>query len=87
LLAEFRITGGNSGIQYRSSELPDIRWAMRGYQADIDPEVRYTGQIYEERGRGFVALRGQSVSIQTGGKPVVLGSLGNAHGPAAHRSG
>jgi hypothetical protein len=76
LLAEFRITGGNSGIQYRSSELPEIRWALRGYQADIDPEVRYTGQIYEERGRGFVALRGQSVSIQTGGKPVVLGSLG-----------
>lgn len=77
LLAEYRLTGGNSGIQYRSSELPDIRWAMQGYQADIDAAQRYTGQIYEERGRAFLALRGQSVSIETGAKPAVLGSLGN----------
>jgi len=89
LLAEYRLTGGNSGIQYRSTELPEIRWAMKGYQADIDAAQQYTGQIYEERGRGFLALRGQSVSIETGAKPVVLGSLGseadlkgaiNAHG-------
>jgi hypothetical protein len=77
LLAEYRLTGGNSGIQYRSSELPNIRWAMKGYQADIDAAQQYTGQIYEERGRGFLALRGQSVSIQTGAKPAILGSLGN----------
>jgi Domain of Unknown Function (DUF1080) len=77
LRAEYRLTGGNSGIQYRSVELPEIRWAMKGYQADIDAAQQYTGQIYEERGRGFLALRGQSVSIEKGGKPVVLGSLGN----------
>lgn len=77
LRAEYRITGGNSGIQYRSEELPDIRWAMKGYQADIDAEQKYTGQIYEERGRGFLALRGQSASIETGGKPMVLGTLGS----------
>ncbi len=77
LEAEYRLTGGNSGIQYRSSELPNIRWAMKGYQADIDAEQQYTGQIYEERGRGFLALRGQSASIAAGAKPVVLGSLGN----------
>lgn len=77
LLAEYRLTGGNSGIQYRSSELPDIRWAMKGYQADIDAAQQYTGQIYEERGRGFLALRGQSVSIETGAKPAILGALGN----------
>jgi hypothetical protein len=76
LRAEYRLTGGNSGIQYRSAELPDIRWAMKGYQADIDAEQQYTGQIYEERGRAFLALRGQSVSIATGAKPAVLGSLG-----------
>jgi 3-keto-disaccharide hydrolase len=57
--------------------LPEIRWAMKGYQADIDAAQQYTGQIYEERGRAFLALRGQSVSIEKGGKPVVLGSLGN----------
>ena len=32
---------------------------MKGYQADMDGEQRYTGQIYEERGRGFLAMRGQ----------------------------
>jgi hypothetical protein len=77
LVADYRLTGGNSGIQYRSAELPDIRWAMRGYQADIDAEQQYTGQIYEERGRAFLALRGQSASIETGAKPAVLGSLGS----------
>jgi hypothetical protein len=47
--------------------LPEIRRAMKGYQADIDAAQQYTGQIYEERGRGFLALRGQSVSIEKGG--------------------
>ena len=75
--AEYRLTGGNSGIQYRSSELPGIRWAMKGYQADIDAEQKYTGQIYEERGRGFLAMRGQAAQVGSGGKPVVLGTLGN----------
>lgn len=78
LIAEYRITDGNSGIQYRSVELPNIRWAMKGYQADIDAAQQYTGQIYEERGRGFLALRGEIASIETGAKPLVLGSLGNA---------
>lgn len=78
LKAEYRLTEGNSGIQYRSLELPDIRWAMRGYQADIDAEQRYTGQIYEERGRGFLALRGQFTYIGEGGRPGVVGSLGSA---------
>lgn len=77
LIAEYRLTGGNSGIQYRSSELPGIRWAMKGYQADIDAEQQYTGQIYEERGRGFLALRGQAASIESGQKSVVIGSLGS----------
>lgn len=78
LKAEYRLTEGNSGIQYRSVELPDIRWAMRGYQADIDAAQQYTGQIYEERGRGFLALRGQFTSVGEGGKPGVAGSLGSA---------
>jgi len=77
LEAEYRLTGGNSGIQYRSTELPDVHWAMKGYQADIDAEQKYTGQIYEERGRGFLAMRGQSASVETGSKPAVLGTLGS----------
>jgi hypothetical protein len=37
LRLEYRITdSGNSGINYRSIEVPDLPLAMRGYQADID---------------------------------------------------
>jgi hypothetical protein len=77
LKCDFRLTGFNSGIQYRSIELPDIKWAMKGYQADMDGEQKYTGQIYEERGRGFLALRGQFSYVGEGGKPGVVGSLGD----------
>ena len=34
------------------------KWVLKGYQADIDFANQYTGQLYEERGRGFLALRG-----------------------------
>jgi hypothetical protein len=77
LKLDYQLTGFNSGIQYRSVELPDIKWAMKGYQADIDGEQRYTGQIYEERGRGFLALRGQFNYVGAGGKPGLMGSLGS----------
>jgi Domain of Unknown Function (DUF1080) len=77
LRLEFRLTGFNSGIQFRSSELPDIKWAMKGYQADMDGEQQYTGQIYEERGRGFLAMRGQFTYIGDGQKPALVGSLGS----------
>jgi len=52
LKADYRITaGGNSGINYRSVVVPDAvtpanRFAMRGYQADIDGRNMYTGQNY-----------------------------------------
>ncbi len=49
---------------------------MRGYQADIDGEQRYTGQNYEERGRTFLARRGETAFIAQGQKPVVIASLG-----------
>ncbi|MGI9074021.1 MAG: 3-keto-disaccharide hydrolase [Bryobacteraceae bacterium] len=78
--AEYRITGvndGNSGIQYRSVELPDIaKWVMKGYQADIDLKQQYTGQIYEERARGFLALRGQISYVPDGRKAGSIGSVG-----------
>jgi hypothetical protein len=81
LKAEYRLTGikdGNSGIQYRSVELPDVaRWVMKGYQADIDLKQQYTGQVYEERGRTFLALRGQVAEIPAGEKPGSIASLGS----------
>jgi 3-keto-disaccharide hydrolase len=77
LRLEYRLTGGNSGIQYRSVEVPGIPWAMEGYQADIDSAQQYTGQIYEERGRGFLALRGQFTDTQMSKPPELLASLGD----------
>ena len=79
LIMDYKLTGetGNSGIQYRSVELPNVnKWVMKGYQADIDGKQQYTGQVYEERGRGFVALRGQIVYVSDGQKPGSIGSLG-----------
>jgi hypothetical protein len=78
LKLQFRLTGYNSGIQFRSIELPNIKFAMKGYQADMDGEQRYTGQIYEERGRGFLAMRGQFAYIGEGKKPAVAGSVGDS---------
>jgi len=76
--AEYKITQGNSGVQYRSEELKDIPHALKGYQADIDSANTYTGQNYEERGRGFLAMRGQVVELKTGEKPIILDSLGTS---------
>ena len=61
---EFNITeAGNSGINYRSDQLTDVPFALRGYQADIDGKIRYTGQNYEERKRTTLAYRGQKTTI------------------------
>ncbi len=79
LKLEYRINSTNSGIQYRSAALPDVgKWVLKGYQADIDAANTYTGQVYEERGRGFLALRGQLARIAEGGKPKLIGSLGES---------
>ena len=79
LKVEFRMNSTNSGIQIRSVQVPagpDVgKWVMKGYQADIDFENRYTGQIYEERGRGFLAMRGQAVYVPGAGRPKVIGNL------------
>jgi len=84
--AEYRISGGgNSGVQYRSEELKDIPLALKGYQADIDGANQYTGQNYEERGRGFLAMRGQKVDLEPNVKPIISrDSLGNGDSLKTH---
>jgi len=81
LKLQYRLTGantGNSGIQYRSEELPDVaKWVLKGYQADIDAQQRFTGQIYEERGRGFLAMRGMFSYIPEGKRAGAVSSLGD----------
>src|SRR3990170_4777693 len=70
LKTEFRITeNGNSGINYRSEQLTDIPNALRGYQADIDGAIRYTGQNYEERARTTLAYRGEIVLVNGAENP------------------
>ncbi|HVM86937.1 MAG TPA: DUF1080 domain-containing protein [Puia sp.] len=83
--AEYRISaGGNSGVQYRSEELKDIPFAVKGYQADIDGANQYTGQNYEERSRGFLAMRGQKAKLETNQKPIIIDSVGNSDSLKAH---
>jgi len=89
LKVDFRITpGGNSGVNYRSVVVPDKvtpdnKFAMRGYQCDIDGKKNYTGQNYEEKGRLFLALRGQMTHVVAGRKPIILSSAGDAKELAA----
>ena len=60
---------GNSGINYRSEQLKEIPFALKGYQADIDGKINYTGQNYEERGRTTLAYRGQKTTIASQPNP------------------
>jgi len=89
LKVEYRISATNSGIQFRSVHLPagtDAgrgskiagNWVLKGYQGDIDFNNQYTGQIYEERGRAFLAMRGQFAWVTPDGAPKVLGALENS---------
>lgn len=76
LKLEFKIDeAGNSGVNYRSEAIDTIPFALRGYQADIDGKIRYTGQNYEERKRTTLAYRGERVRIVSQENPEVLGSL------------
>ena len=72
LRLQFRITGGNSGIQYRSKEVS--KWVMSGYQADFDGSGAWTGTLYEERGRGVLAKRGNKVEITDTGEKKTTGT-------------
>jgi len=80
LKMEYRISAkGNSGVNYRSVTATNGPWALRGYQADMDGANRYTGQNYEEKGRTFLALRGQVTRQVEGQLPQVIGTLGSTN--------
>jgi hypothetical protein len=63
LTAQFKIEGGNSGIQYRSKVIDEEKFVVAGYQADIDFANTFAGILYEEKGRGILAKRGEKVTI------------------------
>jgi hypothetical protein len=74
---EYRVSEkGNSGINCRSEAVDGQSFALRGYQADIDGADKYTGQDYEERGRTFLALRGDISRADADGKARIIGSVG-----------
>ena len=80
LKMQYRVSDkGNSGINYRSVSYSPKgqKYALKGYQLDIDGEGAWTGQNYEEKGREWLALRGQMTQIRTGKTPQVISHLGD----------
>ena len=66
LAFQYRIEKGNSGVQYRSKELPKGEFGpiISGYQADFEAGKTYSGILYEEKGRGILAKRGEKTTIK-----------------------
>ena len=84
LKVEYRMSAaGNSGINYRSSEMPAPAVALKGHQCDIDGANRCTGQNYKERARTFLALRGQTRRLSGRAKLAILGMVGEKDALAA----
>lgn len=61
---QYRIVGGNSGIQFRSEPRPNFdTW---GYQADIEDGDEWTGCLFQHD-RGGVVMRGFKATIDKAG--------------------
>ncbi|TSA35054.1 MAG: DUF1080 domain-containing protein, partial [Opitutales bacterium] len=74
---------GNSGIQYRSKVVDEKGFVVAGYQGDFECGKAYSGILYEEKGRGILAKRGEKVVIHEGKDPKkpkleVTGSVGKS---------
>ena len=69
--------GGNSGLQYRGTERPDLgESVVTGYQCDVVAgRADYDGMLYEERGRRILAHTGERVIIDPQGQPWVVGEF------------
>jgi hypothetical protein len=87
LKAELRMNSTNSGIQYRSKMLPagpsGHAWRLGGYQMDLDFNNEYSGQLYEEAGRGFLTNRGTISTASPDGTKGQIGALEPAAAVAA----
>jgi hypothetical protein len=78
LRAKVKVTAkGNSGINYRSTERPDLgETVVTGYQCDVVAgRADYNGMLYEERGRRILAHTGEKVIIDKAGQPWVVGEF------------
>lgn len=81
LTFKYKIVGGNSGVQYRSRVQSQGAFGpiVGGYQADFEAGKTYSGILYEERGRGILAKRGEKTTVGADGKPKVTGSVGDSN--------
>ncbi len=75
LRVKMKVEGqNNSGIQYRSKELPENgKWSIGGYQCDVHPAAENNAMVYHERGRGIVAKNGQTVVVDPAAKKWLTG--------------
>ena len=69
--------GGNSGLQYRGTERPDLgESVVTGYQCDVVADrPDYNGMLYEERGRKILSHSGEKVTIDPEGQPWSVGRM------------
>jgi type 1 glutamine amidotransferase len=86
LRLEYRIFGGNSGIQYRSFEDEKSwgKWVIGGYQADFEAGDTWSGALYGERYRGILAARGEKTVIGSDHKRKVVGAVGDSREIQSH---
>jgi hypothetical protein len=82
LKLEFRMNGTNSGIQYRSTEVPGAaKWVLKGYQADLDFTQNFLGNVHDELGRGpgvghvVLSRRGQVTRAVAGPRFKLVGTI------------
>jgi len=80
-----RIHHGNSGVQYRSRHVAKAanKWVVGGYQMEVANEPGRAGFLYDERGRGRIALVGEKVVIDEQGKKQLTGQVGDQKAIAA----
>jgi hypothetical protein len=90
LTFKYQVTGHNSGVQYRSTELG--KWSVGGYQSDFEaphhksdngPIDKFSGMFFDEQGRMFMGQRGQCVIVRSNPENAkkpnieVIGTLGD----------
>ena len=70
LTLDYKIDGGNSGIQYRSFVKPGKHdgWRIGGYQADLEAGDKYSGICYGEAFRGILSMRGEKTTLTLNNK-------------------
>lgn len=71
LTFQYKIIGGNSGVQYRANVLDKELFIVGGYQADMEAGINYSGILYEEKGRGIIAKRGEQVVVGEDGEKTI----------------